>query len=71
MAQDAIRQKIEEQEAKNARALKELAKKRNEYPVMLYVNFTFSFTDSVLCGRPLNLSLLRLRLQQLRFAPSR
>ncbi len=35
---DAIRKKIEKQEAKNADALKELSKKRNEFPVMLYVN---------------------------------
>ncbi len=34
---DAIRKTIEEQEAKNARALKELSKKRNEFPVMLYM----------------------------------
>ena len=31
---DAIRKKIEEQEAKNAHALKKLSKKRNEFPVM-------------------------------------
>ena len=35
---DAIRKKIEEQEAKNAHALKELSKKRNEFLVMLYMN---------------------------------
>ncbi len=32
---DAIRKKIEEQEAKNAHALKGLSKKRNEFPAML------------------------------------
>jgi hypothetical protein len=35
---DAIERKIEEQDAKNAARWKELAKKRNEYPVMLYIN---------------------------------
>ncbi len=35
---DAIRKKIEEQEAKNANALKKLSKKQNEFPVMLYMN---------------------------------
>ena len=35
---DAIRKKIEEQEAKNAHALKELSKKQNKFPVMLYMN---------------------------------
>jgi hypothetical protein len=35
---DAIRKTIEEQEAKIARALKELSKKRNEIPVLLYMN---------------------------------
>jgi hypothetical protein len=35
---DAIRKKNEEQEAKNAHALKELSKKRNEFPVMLNMN---------------------------------
>jgi hypothetical protein len=34
----AIERKIQEQDAKNAARLKELAKKRNEYPVMLYMN---------------------------------
>ncbi len=42
---DAIRKKIEEQEAKNVHALKELSKKRNEFPVMLYMNFTLSQTE--------------------------
>jgi hypothetical protein len=35
---DAIERKIQEQDARNAARLKELAKKRNEYPVMLYMN---------------------------------
>ncbi len=35
---DAIRKKIEEQEAKNARTLKELSKKLNKFQVMLYMN---------------------------------
>ncbi len=35
---DAVKKKIEEQDAKIAARLKELAKKRNEYPVMLYMN---------------------------------
>jgi hypothetical protein len=35
---DAIERRIQEQDAKNAARLKELAKKRNEYPVMLYMN---------------------------------
>jgi hypothetical protein len=32
-----IRKKIEEQEAKNARTRKELSKKQNEFPVILYM----------------------------------
>ena len=67
----SIRALIEEQKAKNAQQLKKLAQRRNEYPVMLYINFTFSFTDSVLCCRPLNLRLLRLRLQHLSRMQSR
>ncbi len=35
---DAIRMKIEEQEAKNAHALEDLSQKRNEFHVMLYMN---------------------------------
>jgi hypothetical protein len=35
---DATRKKIEEQEAKNAHALKGLSKKWNEFPAMLYMN---------------------------------
>ena len=35
---DAIERKIQEQDAKNAARLKDLAKKRNEYLVMLYMN---------------------------------
>jgi hypothetical protein len=34
----AVERKIEEQDARLAARLKELAKKRNEYPVMLYMN---------------------------------
>jgi hypothetical protein len=37
-SKEAIPKKIEEHETKNAHALKELSQKRNEFPVMLYMN---------------------------------
>jgi hypothetical protein len=35
---EGVERKIQEQDAKLAARLKELAKKRNDYPVMLYMN---------------------------------
>ena len=45
----SIKKKLDEQCAKNARRLKELADKRNEYPVILFIKINCSFTHCNSC----------------------
>jgi hypothetical protein len=45
----SIKKKLDEQCAINARRLKELADKRNEYPVILFIKINCSFTHCNSC----------------------
>ena len=45
----AILKQLDEQTAKNARRLKELADARNNYPVIFYMIFELSLTNQISC----------------------
>ena len=45
----SIKKRLDEQIAINARRLKELADKRNEYPVILFIKINCSFTHCNSC----------------------
>ena len=46
---ESIKKRLDEQCAINARRLKELANKRNEYPVILFITMNCSFTPCNCC----------------------
>jgi hypothetical protein len=46
---ESIKKRLDEQCAINARRLKELADKRNEYPVILFITMNCSFTHCNCC----------------------
>ena len=46
---ESIKKRLDEQCAKNARRLKELADKRNEYPVILFITMICSFAHCNSC----------------------
>jgi hypothetical protein len=49
---ESIKKRLDEQCAINARRLKELANKRNEYPVILFITMNCSFTHCNSCLLP-------------------